>query len=963
MRKYIGAFATGFTLLLSACGAAIAFETETHGLITYHAYTRSVLAEEGSGSIRNILGLHRLPNSNPFASHWDPVVEIAGYFDNLPFGRPYAYPREFPSVYNYVRLPHRYENCQMETLQRVGWFGEGGELDNVAGSLSIQNWLIRGAIREDDVKAPFYSARSGCDVVRPDSDPRGNFMRVFNHFYDPVHDSSLAGGSLDESKSVNWALGVQDSFAPYPLRNTARGNHFTYADARNNMWLALTDQRGAASLPYGVSRETDARYRLLRWATVFRSLGDVVHLLQDGAQPQHVRVDAHSPVNSSSRQAYEYYTNRRVTIALNAQVPPLENSYLSGFFSFDERVRPPRPVFGNYPTPMFSTPLRFFTTRQQGEGAEVSTLGRHGLMDYTNRGFFTAGTLPQTPGNVFSLPPEPVDETQGYIRSVAPCRLSAHLVSRLVASCVHWVRAVPDTVAPAYVDTLPSVGDGLSFEAPPLLTESALNAIAPLTGMGVTPRYAIGLEELETMGNLGIPRAIAYSAGLIDFFFRGRLTLSSPPDGLYGVLDQGAPHTMHAGVPILVDGSDRAFGFTAIRVRARNSTGDESGRLTESGSGRVVAQTMKGGVDGNGDATGMLVAIARYHRNPCYQNDLSGEYVVRLNPDFTPQEPFVPSGCLPEQTRSNVPEISVSKPVYIDAYGGLPGPLPGTTNPCANVGNINTGAVGDCEHESALLEFDFGDDPIPVNATDLFLQVAYRGPLGEEHDGIAVGAMDLLEPQYFTSWNHTDWYLYENQWLQPENVPDPPGPDEAEAVALEDLSICFGHQLIGHLPPSAQLAPAEFVRVAFLTDREEVPLGTVATYADGPTVARAAVQPLTFPRQSDQEYGGNFESTPWYYGRGTTLGLDLTLYFQYFTGSWWLFNFPEAAALTPPLGSASTPGIPKPLTASFSGVPHPLCETHFAEPSAAKAGGSSRSTLPAGHSQRASGPEPEGSSG
>ncbi|PZQ10475.1 MAG: hypothetical protein DI564_15925 [Rhodanobacter denitrificans] len=359
----------------------------------------------------------------------------------------------------------------------------------------------------------------------------------------------------------------------------------------------------------------------------------------------------------------------------------------------------------------------------------------------------------------------------------------------------------------------------------------------------------------------------------------------------------------------------------------------------------------------------MLVAIARYHRNPCYQNDLSGEYVVRLNPDFTPQEPFVPSGCLPEQTRSDVPEISVSKPLYIDAYGGLPGPLPGATNACANVGNINTGAAGDCEHDSALLEFDFGDDPIPVNATDLFLQVAYRGQLGEEHDGIAVGAMDLVEPQFFTSWNHTDWYLYEDQWLRPENVPEPPGPDGAEAVALEDLSICFGHQLIGHLPLPAQLAPAEFVRVAFLTDREEVTLGTVATYADGPTVARAAVQPLTFPRQSDQEYGGNFESTPWYYGRGTTLGLDLTLYFQYFTGSWWLFNFPEAAALTPPLGSASTPGIPKPLTASFSGVPHPLCETHFAEPSAAKASGLSRSTLPAGHSQRASGPEPEGSGG
>ncbi|PZQ19421.1 MAG: hypothetical protein DI564_01545 [Rhodanobacter denitrificans] len=439
------------------------------------------------------------------------------------------------------------------------------------------------------------------------------------------------------------------------------------------------------------------------------------------------------------------------------------------------------------------------------------------------------------------------------------------------------------------------------------------------------------MEELETMGNLGIPRAIAYSAGLINFFFRGQLTLSAPPDGLFGVLDQGKPHTVLDGVPILADGSDRTFGFTAIRVRARNSTGDANGRLIESGTGRVVPQTMKGGVDGNGHATGMLVAIARYHRNPCYQNDLSGEYVARLNPDFTFQDPFVPSGCPLEQIRSNVPEISVSKPLYIDANGGLPGAPPGGPNACANVGNINTGAVGVCENDRALLEFDFGDDPIPVNATDLFLQVAYRGPLGDDQDGIAVGALDLIEPQYFTAWNHTDWYLYEDQWLRPEEVPDPPGAEVAAASGLEDVSICFGHQLIGHLPAPTQLAPAEFVRVAFLTDRTEVELGTVATFPGGPTVARAAALPLTFPRQSTQEYDGDYEITPWYYGRGTTLGLDLTLYYQYFTGSWWLFNFPEAAALTPPLGNPSTPGIPLPLTTAFTSSPHPLCETHFSE--------------------------------
>lgn len=932
----------GFFVQLIVSGSAAAFETETHGLITYNAYRRSMISDRGGESVRHIFGLDRLPLDAPFEEQWSTTASVGGYFDNVPVMKPYAYPPTFPSVTDYVRFPHRYEGCQIVALQLAGWFGSEEEhnLDDVGSSYSVQNWLIRGAIREDDLWRSNYKGRLGCDVTRPDDDPHGNIMRVFNHFYDPVHDASLAGGYMHESKSVDWALGLRDSFAASPVLHPLRENHFSYADARHQMWLALTDQRGAGALPYtGMAREADARHRLFRWATVFRSLGDVVHLLQDGAQPQHVRGDAHSPLQSPARQAYEEYTNWRVVAPPGTPFSGYENVYLAGFSKLDDPIRPPAPVLGNYPIPKFSTPLRFFTTRLQGEGPEASTLGRHGLMDYTNRSFFTAGTLPVSSGSGFAQPPTPIDEMQGYTRTSAPCRIGDLLADRLSNTrCTHWTRPVLDTVAPGYADKLPASGGTSSFTEPPLVTESALGLVHNILGAPMAPRYAIGLEELETMGNLGIPRAIAYSAGLIDFFFRGRFVLSAPPDGLYGVVDQGTPHAVLDGVPILADGSDRTFGFTTIRVRARNDTGGEAGQFVESGTGRVVPQTMRGGTDEYGNATGMLVAIARYHRNSCYQEDLSGEYAVRLNPDYTFQEPFIPSGCPWTELRSNVPEISVSKPLYVDAQGNLPGSPQGAANPCVNVGSINTGAVGNCDHDSALLEFDFGDDPIPVNATDLFLQVAYRGPLGEENDGIAVGAIDLVEPQYFSSWNHTDWYLYEDQWVQPGNVPEPPGSIEAREMEIEDLSICFGQQRIGHLASPASLAPAEFVRMAYLTDREEASLGTVGTFAGGPTVARAASRKLTYPRQSDREYGGTFESPPWYYGRGTTLGMDVTLFYKVYTGSWWSYNFPRAAALTPPLGGTHGVGIPHPLTTMFTGLPDPVCQMHFAQSSRERAG-------------------------
>jgi len=47
---------------------------------------------------------------------------------------------------------------------------------------------------------------------------------------------------------------------------------------------------------------------------------------------------------------------------------------------------------------------------------------------------------------------------------------------------------------------------------------------------------------------------------------------------------------------------------------------------------------------------------------------------------------------------------------------------------------------------ASALTFDFSSDPIPINATDLIVQVLYRGQLGLETDGIAVGSFDVKEP-------------------------------------------------------------------------------------------------------------------------------------------------------------------------------------------------------------------------
>lgn len=88
------------------------------------------------------------------------------------------------------------------------------------------------------------------------------------HFYNPVDGSKLL--PLIGETSPDWALedrGVKD------------GQPFSYRMMRRNFFKALTEANKAD--------------RDIAWGLTFQTMGHVMHHLQDMAQPQHVRGDAH----------------------------------------------------------------------------------------------------------------------------------------------------------------------------------------------------------------------------------------------------------------------------------------------------------------------------------------------------------------------------------------------------------------------------------------------------------------------------------------------------------------------------------------------------------------------------------------------------------------------------------------------------------------------------------------------
>ncbi|WP_132973198.1 hypothetical protein [Thiogranum longum] len=221
----------------------------------------------------------------------------------------------------------------------------------------ILGWLMRGAIREDDFTPKIFPC--GLEADNPQDDPYGNIDRPINHFFDPVNNRELTIGVDPRETAVNWALGSSDAFATPPPDNSGRRNHFTVRDAREAMFRALTGQRltdpvkaiGPGDTGSTPNNATEAEaFRKAYWATTFRALGDVMHLIEDMAQPQHTRNDQHSglcfpfvqDVVTGHKSVYEDRMKARTLSGIEYNSANASKSQLDGL------------VYNGYPIPSFN---------------------------------------------------------------------------------------------------------------------------------------------------------------------------------------------------------------------------------------------------------------------------------------------------------------------------------------------------------------------------------------------------------------------------------------------------------------------------------------------------------------------------------------------------------------------------------------------------------------------------------
>jgi hypothetical protein len=210
----------------------------------------------------------------------------------------------------------------------------------------------------------------------------------------------------------------------------------------------------------------------------FFALGHVIHLIQDVAQPQHTRRDVHPPFTRRA-SFIEAYLDRNVTdFALGGAV-----------------------------VPAIAHPRELWTT---SDGA--------GLADYTNASFVSAGT------NFTDLRDGATGE--GYPKPALSLALQGSIDPSMACR--------DGAAAPASLTVFGNqIVDRLTGETdlnPSMTTHSVFDQ--RLIERGEAPVFALNCFNIDAQADRLLPRAVAYSAALLRYFFRGQLAVEVTDAGV-----------------------------------------------------------------------------------------------------------------------------------------------------------------------------------------------------------------------------------------------------------------------------------------------------------------------------------------------------------------------------------------------------------------------------------------------
>jgi hypothetical protein len=531
--------------------------------------------------------------------------------------------------------------------------------------LSIANLIRYGACYEDNEGALLLTNQ-----------------RPIAHFYDPQR--SGAAIRSGEPSSPDWMLlGATGT--------VAGSNHFGWADARGAFYRALTYRDPSA----GVSATENDLARKGGWADTFQSIGHLIHHLQDMAQPQHVRSDDHCDAAQCA-----------AVPGLTYKPSGYEKHLLNNRLEFVQTLA----ASASAPI-MFGLPREFWNAvtpaNQPLTGAANLTGQRNsqeGIAAYAATNFVSTGTnfRREFNGAVYVTAPDPAHpfpQPASQTNDVSLTTLYANAPQSTLDTIKNTL--CNGNATTCYMKFLGTNGDPLArTAATSIFSPELLNPSNTYVGDRLLGPYTQNYWTYDDAATKLVPRAVEYSAGLINYFFRGEMEVSLPDEGVYAILDHAVTNA-------------KGSGFNFIKLKVKNTTADITTAPTATRPTGLSKQDM---------TAGQFFAVAKFHRNTCYTPDLRGQIGTVGRGASAVVNPW---SC-----RSPVEEIVVS----------------------AAEPSITSLAAGD---PAVTMAFDF-PNPIPIEATDLFIQIVFKGKLGEEQDAVAVTTKNLSEPSFLTHLDASD---------------------------------------------------------------------------------------------------------------------------------------------------------------------------------------------------------------
>jgi len=501
----------------------------------------------------------------------------------------------------------------------------------------------------------------------------GKNMRPVNHFYNPFWDNldiypypndgwgndwlSQEGGLYDDivtgiagvdlyvgKPSLRWGYdGCPDS-PPNSYFSRSENNYFSWIMSKKYFYAALTGDSteidGIGSVVGKVNMNKKERDRC--FALLFRSLGQLMHLIQDSGQPEHTRNDAH-PLSG------------KIGFEKHAIIYNCTSFSCSSIIPWQAIVKSDNPFFD------------FFDSNRSGGGygSAIST----GLAEFSNYNFLTKDSIVD---NLMYDHCEPNCEPSGHERHrffTSPRINEGQVIQEAGFLYDTYYYVSEDIIDPIGMTTIPAYK---------LAKRRWYHNLLLLYGWNdyTTEDPKIWDDYLDIL----IPKCIGYSAALLDYFFRGAIEITLPDSGAYALTDKD---------PSITDPSDPRYienpasqGFDRIQLLAQN-TAPESEEMT----GGTVTLVVKYKL-GQGD---------QFQNPPAATSD-EFYYIVK----------------------------------ELEGTHSIPRNTP------------------------ALFEFNINDSQIPLWATDIYINLVYKGTLGSEEGAIAVGFKDISEPTPINYYNVMD---------------------------------------------------------------------------------------------------------------------------------------------------------------------------------------------------------------